>query len=129
MGWVNTARYKWASLTGREIKFRPATFYLGIADWLAGDVEGIPKQDEEGKVGDGVQVNDGVAGGKPEPRQEQQEQGPDSSKSTQVEPGVLFDADEEFSPTPPPNSSKHKSAAPKPAEATPLPPSLPPKEH
>lgn len=47
VGWVNTARYKWASLTGHEIKFRPATFYLNVADWLAGDVEGIPKQDSK----------------------------------------------------------------------------------
>ena len=40
VGWVNTARYKWAEITGREIKFRPATFYLGIADMLAREVEG-----------------------------------------------------------------------------------------
>ncbi|EKM61294.1 uncharacterized protein PHACADRAFT_84056, partial [Phanerochaete carnosa HHB-10118-sp] len=35
VGWVNTARYKWAQIIGREIKFKPATFYLGIADHLA----------------------------------------------------------------------------------------------
>ncbi len=40
VGWVNTARYKWAEITGREIKFRPATFYLGIADMLAREVRG-----------------------------------------------------------------------------------------
>ncbi|KAG7099003.1 hypothetical protein E1B28_000888 [Marasmius oreades] len=40
VGWINTARYKWAELTGREIKFRPATFYLGVADMLAKAVEG-----------------------------------------------------------------------------------------
>jgi len=49
VGWINTARYKWAEMMGREIKFRPATFYLGIADMLAGEVEGIPKEDEEGR--------------------------------------------------------------------------------
>ena len=40
VGWVNTARYKWAEIMGREIKFKPATFYLGIADNLARVVEG-----------------------------------------------------------------------------------------
>lgn len=39
VGWVNTARYKWAEMMGKEIKFRPATFYLGIADMLAREVE------------------------------------------------------------------------------------------
>lgn len=33
---------------GKEIKFRPATFYLGIADMLAGEVEGVSKDSEEG---------------------------------------------------------------------------------
>ncbi|KAF8519103.1 alpha/beta-hydrolase [Hysterangium stoloniferum] len=40
VGWTNTARYKWAELTGNEIAFKPATFYLGIADHLARVVEG-----------------------------------------------------------------------------------------
>ncbi|KAI0080363.1 alpha/beta-hydrolase, partial [Panus rudis PR-1116 ss-1] len=40
VGWVNTARYKWAEIMGREIKFKPATFYLGITDHLARVVEG-----------------------------------------------------------------------------------------
>lgn len=40
VGWVNTARYKWAEIMGREIKFKPATFYLGITDVLARVVEG-----------------------------------------------------------------------------------------
>ena len=39
MGWINTARYKWAEITGRKIKFKPATFYLGVADLLARSVE------------------------------------------------------------------------------------------
>jgi len=39
VGWVNTARYKWAEMMGKEIKFRPATFYLEIADRLAREVE------------------------------------------------------------------------------------------
>ena len=47
IGWINTARYKWAEMMGREIKFSPATFYLGIADMLAGEVEGIPREGEE----------------------------------------------------------------------------------
>jgi triacylglycerol lipase len=41
VGWINTARYKWAEIMGREIKFKPATFYLGIADHLAKAVEGL----------------------------------------------------------------------------------------
>lgn len=70
VGWINTARYKWAEITGREIKFRPATFYLGIADWLAAEVEGIAKESDEAegeqlqkKIGVGVDVSDNVAGG------------------------------------------------------------------
>ncbi|KAG6817706.1 hypothetical protein H0H87_004497 [Tephrocybe sp. NHM501043] len=47
VGWINTARYKWAEMMGKEIKFRPATFYLGIADMLAGEVDGIPREGEE----------------------------------------------------------------------------------
>lgn len=43
VGWVNTARYKWAELIGHEIKFKPATFYLGVADHLARVVEGAGK--------------------------------------------------------------------------------------
>lgn len=45
MGWINTARYKWAEFTGNEIKFKPATFYLGIADHLAKAVEGLESDD------------------------------------------------------------------------------------
>lgn len=56
---------------GKEIKFRPATFYLGIADMLAGCVDGVKKEgeDEEDdctgsktKVGMGVELEEG--GGK-----------------------------------------------------------------
>ena len=35
-------------MMGREIKFSPATFYLGIADMLASEIEGIPREGEEG---------------------------------------------------------------------------------
>ncbi|KAG7450707.1 alpha/beta-hydrolase [Guyanagaster necrorhizus] len=42
VGWINAARYKWAEMTGRQINFRPATFYLGVADMLAERVEGQP---------------------------------------------------------------------------------------
>lgn len=38
---------------GREITFRPATFYLGVADMLAGEVEGQPPVDEPQKSGGG----------------------------------------------------------------------------
>lgn len=45
VGWINTARYKWAEMMGKEIEFRPATFYLGIADMLAHEVEGQENED------------------------------------------------------------------------------------
>jgi triacylglycerol lipase len=32
---------------GKEIKFRPATFYLGIADMLAREVEGLARGGED----------------------------------------------------------------------------------
>ncbi|KAJ7102115.1 Alpha/Beta hydrolase protein [Mycena belliarum] len=51
VGWINTAQYKWAEMMGREITFRPATFYLGIADMLAGDVEGRPAADKQPETG------------------------------------------------------------------------------
>ncbi|KXN86787.1 Lipase 2 [Leucoagaricus sp. SymC.cos] len=47
VGWINTARYKWAEIIGKEIKFRPATFYLGIADMLAREVEGQTEGGED----------------------------------------------------------------------------------
>ncbi|KAJ6509348.1 Alpha/Beta hydrolase protein [Mycena vitilis] len=48
VGWINPAQYKWAEMMGREITFRPATFYLGVADMLAGEVEGQPPVDRQG---------------------------------------------------------------------------------
>lgn len=54
---------------GKEIKFRPATFYLGIADMLAREVEGQDqdqvdrnphddKKIEKPKVGPGVELEE-----------------------------------------------------------------------
>ncbi|KAJ7487406.1 Alpha/Beta hydrolase protein [Mycena galericulata] len=61
VGWINTAQYKWAEIMGREITFRPATFYLGIADMLAGEVEGQPAVDKNQQpVGGGNEVGRGV---------------------------------------------------------------------
>ncbi|KAF9566139.1 alpha/beta-hydrolase [Agrocybe pediades] len=68
VGWVNTARYKWAEMMGKEIDFRPATFYLGIADMLAHEVEGQvdeTRASEEGEdgtknVNHGTRVGEGV---------------------------------------------------------------------
>ncbi|THH21208.1 hypothetical protein EW146_g302 [Bondarzewia mesenterica] len=55
VGWINTARYKWAEFRGREIKFRPATFYLGVADLLAREVEGLgPALGSEASSGAGA---------------------------------------------------------------------------
>jgi triacylglycerol lipase len=53
VGWVNTARYKWAEMWGRGIEFKPAEFYMGIADLLAREVEGITPDDEQGQEEDG----------------------------------------------------------------------------
>lgn len=39
VGWINAARYKWAELTGKGIKFKPASFYLEVAARLAEEVE------------------------------------------------------------------------------------------
>lgn len=47
VGWINTARYKWAEMFGKEIGFRPATFYLGVADLLAREVEGQGRNGDE----------------------------------------------------------------------------------
>ncbi|KAL4241730.1 GPI inositol-deacylase [Abortiporus biennis] len=56
VGWVNTARYKWAEIMGREIKFKPATFYLSIADHLARVVEG--QQEEHLEPSDTVSADE-----------------------------------------------------------------------
>ena len=64
VGWINTARYKWAEIMGREIKFKPATFYLGIADHLARVVEGQGHPDDS-EVGAGAVV-DAAVGTRPE---------------------------------------------------------------
>ncbi|TDL28210.1 alpha/beta-hydrolase [Rickenella mellea] len=62
IGWMNTARFKWAEFTGREIKFKPATFYLGVADHLARVVEGEGKDVGEGDAGDGPEGTRAGAG-------------------------------------------------------------------
>jgi len=47
VGWVNTARYKWAELMGKEItRFKPASFYLEVTSKLAEEVEGLRMGDE-----------------------------------------------------------------------------------
>ncbi|KAF9479704.1 alpha/beta-hydrolase [Pholiota conissans] len=79
VGWINTARYKWAEMMGKEIKFRPATFYLGIADMLAREVEGQGKEGESeedtrvgaveaSNAGAGVQVEEGSGAAVPSAR-------------------------------------------------------------
>jgi triacylglycerol lipase len=47
VGWINLARYKLAEWTGKEIKFKPATFYLGITHTIAEQVEELTWEDEE----------------------------------------------------------------------------------
>ncbi|KAF8274019.1 Alpha/Beta hydrolase protein [Lactarius quietus] len=46
VGWINNARYSWARLRGRDIKFHPATFYLAMADHLAREVDGVQPESE-----------------------------------------------------------------------------------
>lgn len=55
VGWINTARYKWAELMGNEIKFKPATFYLGVVDHLARAVEELKPEDKTAERGRGDQ--------------------------------------------------------------------------
>ena len=62
VGWINTARYKWAEMLGRDIKFRPATFYLGVADMLAERVEGQPKIDDGKGPSSGEATNQAGSG-------------------------------------------------------------------
>ncbi|KAJ3493422.1 hypothetical protein NLJ89_g11024 [Agrocybe chaxingu] len=63
VGWINTARYKWAEMMGKEIKFRPATFYLGIVDMLARQVEGLGRGEEGEGVQEGVGREQSADGG------------------------------------------------------------------
>ena len=79
IGWVNTARYKWAEVMGREIKFKPVTFYLGIADHLARVVEG-QGQEAGSAAGAGAQAEGeasgadrGLSGGGTETSEEREE--------------------------------------------------------
>ena len=50
VGWINVARYKLAEWAGKEIKFKPATFYLGITHTIAEEVEGLTWEGEEEKI-------------------------------------------------------------------------------
>jgi triacylglycerol lipase len=64
VGWINPAQYKWAEMMGREITFRPATFYLGVADMLAGEVEGQPPAEKGtgNEAGRGVDLTEDSRG-------------------------------------------------------------------
>jgi triacylglycerol lipase len=64
VGWINPAQYKWAEMMGREITFRPATFYLGVADMLAGEVEGQPPAEKGAgnEAGRGVDLTEDSRG-------------------------------------------------------------------
>ncbi|KAI8990493.1 alpha/beta-hydrolase [Trametes punicea] len=74
VGWINTARYKWAEIMGREIKFKPATFYLGIADHLARVVEGqAQEQDQSAPLQLSDQVRPGPSAPRPETSEERRE--------------------------------------------------------
>ncbi|CAK5279994.1 unnamed protein product [Mycena citricolor] len=60
VGWINQAQYKWAEVMGRPITFKPATFYLGIADLLAGEVEGQPPIEGSSQAPQNTEAGRGV---------------------------------------------------------------------
>lgn len=69
VGWINPARFKWAELRGKAIKFKAATFYLGAADLLAREVEGqaplareenVDENDTEASTSRRAQMQDDV---------------------------------------------------------------------
>ncbi|KAJ3784585.1 Alpha/Beta hydrolase protein [Lentinula aff. detonsa] len=60
VGWINPARFKWAEMTGKQINFRPATFYLGIADMLAKEVDGVVDEDGNGNGNGGSKAGEGA---------------------------------------------------------------------
>ncbi|KAE9408286.1 alpha/beta-hydrolase [Gymnopus androsaceus JB14] len=65
VGWINPARFKWAEMTGKQINFRPATFYLGVADMIARDVDGVVDEPEDrggSKAGEGANVQPDSSG-------------------------------------------------------------------
>lgn len=80
VGWINTARYKWAEIMGKEIKFRPATFYLGIADMLSKEVEGQKEDGEEGEQVEGADIE--REGGKRSQTPEPMKDGEGSGEAT-----------------------------------------------
>ena len=107
VGWINTARYKWAEIMGREIKFKPATFYLGIADPLARVVEGqAPPESESHQQQHGqAKVNESGDEGRPGPSRETSDEREDRER------GEMADSLEKGqsqagtpTPTPTPNS-------------------------
>lgn len=61
VGWINTARYKWAEIMGKQINFKPDEFYLGIADMLAREVEGLSDADEDASRPAGADAGEGEA--------------------------------------------------------------------
>lgn len=75
VGWVNTARYKWAEIMGREIKFKPATFYLGITDYLARVVEGQEVRQSLSSEDGRVESPRSVASAEQEERKEIKQEG------------------------------------------------------
>ncbi|KAI0961950.1 hypothetical protein AcV7_000914 [Taiwanofungus camphoratus] len=81
IGWVNTARYKWAEIMGRAVPFKPATFYLGIADHLARVVEG--QSQGQGREGVG-------APGAPGEREEIREEGERAEMADSLGKGAPF---------------------------------------
>ncbi|KAJ3721594.1 Alpha/Beta hydrolase protein [Lentinula raphanica] len=93
VGWINPARYKWAEMIGRQINFRPATFYLGIADMLAREVDGVLDEDENGgsKAGEGAVVQSEDDSGISNPLEAKQTQSSLSSSPGPTE--MMFAAD------------------------------------
>ncbi|KAG2154652.1 Alpha/Beta hydrolase protein [Suillus clintonianus] len=68
VGWTNAARYTWASIWGKDIPFKPASFYLGVADLLAGVEESEGDEHMLEVEGQRERMEKNLLGGNPSPR-------------------------------------------------------------
>ncbi|KAJ4484907.1 Alpha/Beta hydrolase protein [Lentinula edodes] len=89
VGWINPARFKWAEITGKQINFRPATFYLGIADMLAREVDGVVDEDgnQGNKAGGGANIQSedpGVSRRTVDSQSQEDRTNPDSLEASRI---------------------------------------------
>ncbi|KAF9056553.1 Alpha/Beta hydrolase protein [Panaeolus papilionaceus] len=104
VGWINTARYKWAEITGKEIKFRPASFYLQVVDMLAREVEGLTDEDA-------ANSRDAAQGVEADQKQKKKQVEDDAIGSPNLQwskDGILFDAERDADEITPQSKGKGK---------------------